>query len=72
MFSRSLFRILKFVLLLSFNIFNLRFFICSTFMLDIPSKYFKFDSKELFKNLFTLLNLILSALILRKKFLKLL
>ena len=72
MFSRSLFRILKFVLLLSFNIFNLRFLICSTFMLDIPSKYFKFDSKELFKNLFTLLNLIFSALILRKKFLKLL
>ncbi len=58
MFSRSLFRILKFVLLLSFNIFNLRFLTFSTFMLDIPSKYFKFDSKELFKNLFTLLNLI--------------
>ncbi len=72
MFSRSLFRILKFVLLLSFNIFNLRFFISSTFMLEIPSRYFKFNSKELFKNLFTLLNLILSALILRKKFLKLL
>ena len=38
-------------------------------MLNILSKYFKLDSKELFKNLLTLLNFILSALMFRKKFL---